>query len=132
MLRIGIFGVHGFWVMTQKKCLVSETTHDNLIGLIFLILKFRNIGRSTFDHSKFSTPLKMISKQSTLLQDKYRFSHVWHLFFLDAGWRSVVKYIWNGYYVSRDAMRIVPSSSSSSHETLFRSRNDVWSSTFSF
>ena len=32
-VAVGIFRVHGFWVMRQKNALVSETTHDNRIGL---------------------------------------------------------------------------------------------------
>ena len=35
---------------------IKLSNNSSFTILIFVILKFRNIGRSTFEHSKFCTP----------------------------------------------------------------------------
>ena len=40
---------------------IKLSNNSSFTILIFVILKFRNIGRSTFEHSKFCTPPEVSS-----------------------------------------------------------------------
>ena len=69
--------------ISKKRLKIKSSNNSSFAILIFVILKFRSIGRSTFDHSKFCTSpnkLKHSSHNATGKKYKWNCSLIFHIF----------------------------------------------------